>query len=1127
MPPSAWHITVLGQAQLTGLGDIVLELDRKTAGLLAYLVIEGSAPRSRLAGYLWPESREETARNNLAQLLRKLRLSVGEELVPGSSNGLLRLADTLRADAQDAREAYLLGQYETFLAHDPLLLAGRDYDDCPEFEDWLVTERERWMDWRRAALRELSTQAERRGDLDEALRWAAQGLTADPVSEGAFVRVMTLQYLCGQRLEALQTFGRCQTMLKSEFGVQPLRQTSELARTIAQSTAVLRQADSCSPLPLTVLRPPRLIGRADQWRQLQQAHAAGQVLFLTGAPGSGKSRLALDFASSTGTTMHLQARPGDQDVPYATLTRYARQLTQATSRDRMPDWARQQLAGLLPELTTGTIGPQERRSEARLCLFRAFLELMRAAAPDFGAFVMDDLQFADQASQEVLLYVLANRPQGDFPALLAVAREGELAASARERLDALIETGLAVSCAVASLPDEAVQELLGSLEVPEVQHLAPDLARYTRGNPLFILETLKHVIETDGYLNASLGYFTLPRRVGVLIEQRLKRLPPTALQVAQAAAVLQRDFDLDVVSEVLNQPIFTLIPVWAELERAQIFDRDRFTHDIVYESVRSTLPGGVWQALHRSAARTLERHGAAPERIARHFLEGARPAEAVPFLRHAAQHAEQRYLLREAAQTYGQLADLLDQLQDQPAAFDALNAQAETLINLQDVDGVGAVVVRLQQSAVTLAQQVAARVRHCFLLFLQGDHTALLQASEEGLALAHEARDLRAEASFLEGIAYTDIIRGGGARAREAFTRMLEVGQTCADMELQAKSHEGLGMVIPNDLAQVLEHYRQAARLHEQNGNVSSFAAASGKRAWLHYQLGDVNGALHVFEHAYKRLVDVREGHGSVKLINAWGRSSCLQVLGRYAAALDASAEALATSSGRDAGSAGWRRVLELQRGRVLLEIGCSQEALAAIQPAIDAPEYIQNIRSRGLISLGQALTAVGQRSEAQQAFAQAEALLNAEKEPYYWAQLHLARAQLLSPEAQLAVFGGLLDLAQRKAHAHLSLAVQIRRAQALMALDLPVAEHDLKGDAAAHGVLSFGEVLLTRYQVACANASPDAATSLRSLTDWVIHTAQEHVPAGYCATFWASNPAARMVLEAQPALQHITVTRG
>lgn len=1119
---------MLGQARLTGPSGAALDLERKAAGLLAYLALEGGAPRSRLAGYFWPESREETARNNLAQLLRKLRLASGEDLVPGTAGGLLQLQSGLRVDAAEVRETYLLGDHEVFLGRARPLLDGLDYDDCPEFDDWLSAERERWLDWQRVALRDLSAHAEAAGDLTSALDWAEQALRADPVSEGAFVRVMTLQYLGGQRLRALQTFERCRAVLKEEFDVEPLRQTVELARTIAASTAgpPAPLPGPVPALPLSVRRPPQLIGRAEQWRQLQQAHAVGQVTLVTGEPGSGKTRLAVDFGSSLGTAVHLQARPGDQGVPYATLTRFARQLLGAATPEALPGWAQAELAGLLPELTPPVTAPAEGPGDARLRLRQAFLELMRAAAPDAGAYVVDDLQFADEASQEALLHVITNRPQGAFPALLVLARDGELDARTRDHLDGLIETGVLVRCSVGPLPANAVEALLGTLDVPDVQHLAADLTAYTRGNPLFILETLRHIMETDGYLSASLGYFTLPRRVGVLVQQRLKRLSPKALQVAQAAAVLQSDFDLDVISEVLHEPIFSLIPVWDELERTQVIHQGRFSHDIVYESVRGTLPGGVWQALHRSAARTLDRHGAAPARVARHWLEGARPAEAVPFVARAAREAEQRYLLREAAQTYAQLADLLDQQGDQPAAFNALDAQAEVLINLQDVDGVTEVVARLQRSAVTRAQQAAARVRYCFLLFQRGDHDALLRASEEGVAWAREAGDLKSEASLLEGIAFVDIIRGGGTWAREVFTRMLDVGVTLADYELQAKAHEGLGLVIVGDRRQVLEHYRLAEALHEQSGDIRGFAAVSGKRAWLQYHQGDVPGALQTFSHAHRRLADVRQGHESVKLINAWGRSACLLALGQYAAALEIPDLARAASTGTDAGANGWRQVLEVQRGRVLLELGSPHDALAVIGPALGDRDYPQNIRSRGLITLGLALRAAGRAAAAEQAFTEAGGLLTAEKEPYYWIGLHLARSQGLDPAERLAGLEPLLDLARRTHNPHLALAVQVRRAQALMALGQPVTLHDLEGEAQGHGVLSYGEVLLTRYQAARMTASLDLPAHLKALTGWVTSTAREHVPAAHQEGFWASHPAARAVQALEPALVRRTFPR-
>ncbi|WP_460414283.1 AfsR/SARP family transcriptional regulator [Thermus oshimai] len=61
------RLRLLGGASLEVEGRPPLRLERRAAGVLAYLALEGPAPRSRMAGLLWPDSPERTARNNLAQ----------------------------------------------------------------------------------------------------------------------------------------------------------------------------------------------------------------------------------------------------------------------------------------------------------------------------------------------------------------------------------------------------------------------------------------------------------------------------------------------------------------------------------------------------------------------------------------------------------------------------------------------------------------------------------------------------------------------------------------------------------------------------------------------------------------------------------------------------------------------------------------------------------------------------------------------------------------------------------------------------------------------------------------------------------------------------------------------------
>src|SRR5258708_14225635 len=58
-----------------------VELERKEAGLLAYLALEGPSSRSRLAGLLWPDGAEERAPGNLRQRLTRLRKAIREHVV--------------------------------------------------------------------------------------------------------------------------------------------------------------------------------------------------------------------------------------------------------------------------------------------------------------------------------------------------------------------------------------------------------------------------------------------------------------------------------------------------------------------------------------------------------------------------------------------------------------------------------------------------------------------------------------------------------------------------------------------------------------------------------------------------------------------------------------------------------------------------------------------------------------------------------------------------------------------------------------------------------------------------------------------------------------------------------------
>ncbi|HEY0096962.1 MAG TPA: AfsR family transcriptional regulator, partial [Archangium sp.] len=150
-----WRLEVLGGSRLLGLAE-PLELQRRVAAVLAWLALEGPTPKYRLAGMLWPGSGEDTARNNMRQLLRRLRVATGADLVLGGD--VVSLSERVVTDAVELEAHVFAGRHAQALALGGTLLGALDFDDCPDFEAWVLRAREQLEGLRcRAAIAEVES----------------------------------------------------------------------------------------------------------------------------------------------------------------------------------------------------------------------------------------------------------------------------------------------------------------------------------------------------------------------------------------------------------------------------------------------------------------------------------------------------------------------------------------------------------------------------------------------------------------------------------------------------------------------------------------------------------------------------------------------------------------------------------------------------------------------------------------------------------------------------------------------------------------------------------------------------------------------------------------------------------
>ena len=89
--------------------------------------------------------------------------------------------------------------------------------------------------------------------------------------------------------------------------------------------------------------------------------------------------------------------------------------------------------------------------------------------------------------------------------------------------------------------------------------LARDLHRETAGNPFFLGEMVRHLVESNAITRDAEGRWTagtdlatlkLPASIHEVVSGRVARLGPDAERILRTAAVIGHDFDLDLLEDV-------------------------------------------------------------------------------------------------------------------------------------------------------------------------------------------------------------------------------------------------------------------------------------------------------------------------------------------------------------------------------------------------------------------------------------------------------------------------------------------------------------------------------------------------------------------------------------------------
>jgi len=1127
---SRGRLELLGVPVLHINGRELRPLERKTAGILAYLSLEGSTSRSRLAGLLWPGSSESTARNNLAQALRRLKQAAGIELVVGGN--VLELTD-LEVDLAQLEVAHFAGRHPEVVQHELQLLEGCDYDDCPDFDDWLLIRRERLTDLRRDSLLAQSDKLEKSGQYRQAITQAERLLEYDALSEAAHRRVMRLWYLLGDRSAAMAAFERCKEVLRREMGVQPLPETQGLLNLIEHGGPLTpRDSPPRAEIPLSVLRPPRLLGRESEWTQMELAWNQGQAVFVEGQPGAGKSRLVQDFIGSKGRFFVFEGRPGDAGIPYATHSRTCRQMLEYFPGLVMPDWVQHELARVLPEL--GPALPPIQSQAEKLRFFQANAELVRlAAAQGMGLVILDDLQFVDAASLELLHFVFGQYwGRGGSVRTILSFRSGELLAGIEELLNQAVQSGLAVRIELLPLDASAVQDLLDSLELPDLlddtQDLAQALCRHTGGNPFFLLETVRSLWESGSLSQPKPGRLPLSQqksvrlpissKISTLIQQRLERLSLSAQRLIRTAAVAGVDFSPELAAHALETTPLELLEPWAELEAAQLLRGNAFIHDLLYEATLNGLPASIKIYLHQQIALYLESKQADPARIASHWLEG-QPPRAIPFLMQAARKAEDSYQLAEAAHSYQRALELAEQQGESEQVFTLLEALSQVMSRFDTGQRHAALVERMLNLADSPAKLARAWLREAIRLGEHAYGVEAEQAARKGLHQIEDAEQPQLRIRLLDALAQSLLVQRKTYDLIAALQQLRDIHLARGD-ELQAAtctSRLGIAYDQLERHREALGYYQQAGPILERSSNRIMRVGFHHNRAVCLAALGQAEAALEA-QLQVQRLLEGMQGVLGREVHHLNNLALRYYDLERYAEAQQALERALEIVPEEW----GWTQAFsQYQMARLFWvwgEWGLAADWLAKALgdpnlPQRDAATY----RILGLLLAHQRGEAVGPWIDG------LESLFGGYRGLAYGHFL-IARARVQPPEQALQSLQEALTLAQEKDWPALEIAAQTLRAKVLLTQPptrRAFSEALRHSQAAMQRMATYWptgctrlEVLWVHYQAQAASHKADK-TQLQQVLGYLLDTANQHLPPQHKHSFLSHNPVAKAILQA------------
>ena len=694
---------------------------------------------------------------------------------------------------------------------------------------------------------------------------------------------------------------------------------------------VLGEVDAAAP-PRSLSAP--LVGRESELELLEltferaSRDRRAHLFTVYGDAGIGKSRLAREFAAGLDGATVLAGRclPYGEGITYWPLAEMVKTAVGIADDDpaedaheKLRECCEDEAVADLLALATGVLEAVggERSQQEIAWAVREWAEQTAQTQP--LVLVFEDIHWAEEPLLELIEH-LASWVRSSPLLLLCLARP--------ELLDLRPGWGggrlRATAIELEPLPPAESEELAAALLAEH--KLPPDVLEAvlekTEGNPLFVEETIRMLVQEDGAVPSS----RIPDTLQALIAARIDRLRPDEKLLLQHAAVIGRTFWAHAVADLLSDEAdvpallddLLLRDFIVREQRSSISGEEayRFKHVLIREVAYSGLAKSSRAELHRRFAAWL--HGRVGEELieirAYHLdqacrmlaeLDGAPPADLASETAAVLESAGRRALAREAnasarklllrsveleptlerrynsARAAWKLSDFLSTYAEMEAicadAADAGNRRIETwaLIGLAEstllrgANVESAAVLAGRALAVVPADDDEARFGafelHAVIARWRGDMDEAERHLKAALEAAQAAGRPDLESKAATELGHIHALRGDFVTARTLIERGATLAEESGSIVARAWARRAQGDLAAADgrLSEAADLFEESRGLFNETGAVLPYARATNLLARVRWREGDLVRAERLYREAIKLLTSL-EDRGSL-----------------------------------------------------------------------------------------------------------------------------------------------------------------------------------------------------------------------------------------------------------------------